>query len=716
MPTDTSEVLPFSPLTPVASQMESLQGVQPTQSPTAEQSGTLRSNGTMPTTPATVLDNLPKQTGFGLSNDSVSTLQAIARNSATESAQHSSALASLEKLSNSGNIPTMYHVLAGLAALSGNFGPAIAIQEQKRKATIGKEMFPVMSQINRLKALGKYDEATQLAEDAASRVGPQAPEIVPILNRVATDIGTKQIQLQQEKTLFSILGDTVQKDDVNRSLVDAALKANKGGMILGAAQVGELMSKLVPHIQNVNNQNIRSSLLTGKTTSTPLPEVFDPSSLKGTVGPSVQGETGGTLDQITNTMRTGQPLIANGQVYSKDELQNIITKYQQREAKFEVMSKVPTTPQQNEWLLANGVPPERVATGNVSTVERDKANAYGAQKLKESTLATKQAPLDIPAILGDKPQVVFDKQTGEQVVQASPNDAFRNPDKLAIVDPDKHTKEILPLYRLERKLSVLNEIVPELPSINDPIARATGFVARKLNNIFNFDPRLIEENTLKTVVKSAVEEYANSKGISAARYKELTEPLTGTSVSKEGAVAVLDKLRQYITSDLDLYRNQQQRPSATNAITNTSPIPSIHSAIIKGAQQRGIDPVLALSVIAQESNYNPGAVGPGGDRGLGQFTESTARSRNLDWNRLKTDAQYNLDSSLDYLSELLKTHGPVNGIMRYNGNNPEYVKWVEKWNDNSKRILAGQQAASVIAPVVPSTSTNNKDKWQLAPR
>src|SRR5438105_2179259 len=375
MPIDTQqgEVTPFAPLIPIAQQMESLQctsSAQPASIQSVETPCTLHSNGTMSTAPSTTSDIVPEQLGFGLNKDSVATLQAIARNSAAESQQHNAALSALDKLTNSGNIPTSYHVLATLAALSGNFGPAVAIQEQKRKAAIGKDMFPVLSQINRLKALGKYDEAKQLAEDAASRVGRQAPEIVPILSKIASDISTKQIQLQQEKTWQGIVSDSVPKDDVNRPLVDSWGKALKGGMILGAAQVGELMSKLVPHIQVIKDQIVRSGLLTGQNAAAPMQEVFDPSSLKGTVPASVQGETQLTLDQVANVMRGGPPI--NG--WTKEALQSVIGKYQQREAQIEVGGKVPLTPEYNAALLrVPGMTPERIATRNITPDEAESA-------------------------------------------------------------------------------------------------------------------------------------------------------------------------------------------------------------------------------------------------------------------------------------------------------------------------------------------------------
>lgn len=117
---------------------------------------------------------------------------------------------------------------------------------------------------------------------------------------------------------------------------------------------------------------------------------------------------------------------------------------------------------------------------------------------------------------------------------------------------------------------------------------------------------------------------------------------------------------------------------------------AIHQAIVHGAQQRGINPVLALSLFRQESGYDPSATGKGGEIGLGQWTQRTAKERGLDLNRLRTDWQYNVNASLDYLNDLTKQHGdPLAAVRAYNGGgDPNYVPNVLRWMPDSQRIVA----------------------------
>lgn len=92
---------------------------------------------------------------------------------------------------------------------------------------------------------------------------------------------------------------------------------------------------------------------------------------------------------------------------------------------------------------------------------------------------------------------------------------------------------------------------------------------------------------------------------------------------------------------------------------------SYETSIIEAAKKRNISPAIALSMIGQESSYDPSAVSKKGAVGLGQMIESTARSRGVDFERLKTDPQYQIETSLDYLADLQKYHkGDMNEALQ----------------------------------------------------
>jgi hypothetical protein len=562
--------LPFMPLVPEAvAQAVTDTPMSPVQSMSSaavsETPGTLRNDGTMSTTPATVLDTLPQQEGFGLNKDSVAQLQAIARTSAAESQQHSSALSALDKLSSSGNIPVMYHVLATLAALSGNFGPAIAIQEQKRKAAIGRDMVPVTSQVNRLKALGKYDEATQLLEDAATRVGPQAPEIVPILGKLASDIGTKQIQLSQEKTLWSIVDEQMPKDAPDRRAVNAWGKGLQGGMLLGPEGVGLIMSKLSPHIQRIGNQISRTSLLGGPTQYETAPALFDPASLPSLVASRIQGLTGASLDAITNTMNTGAPLIANGKVLSKDELQQQIATLQREQGQMEIGGKVPLTPEYNAALLrVPGMTPERIATRNILPHESEAARLE--QQNTAELLAT--APIeaanrtDVTKIAGvgytvldvnvDSPG--FGRRQGlitNSQLQANP-DFHAVPEKLV-------TEKIEPALRASDGFNYLRRMYESMatPDINGQSGYSRWFSGAKTTLEQYLGISLSDgtpaETVMRLIVDRSVEQLEATQTVNNEVVQRTKRQLIGAFADPPSALRAVDVMQERIRSDLSRY-------------------------------------------------------------------------------------------------------------------------------------------------------------------
>src|SRR5712691_2924032 len=127
------------------------------------------------------------------------------------------------------------------------------------------------------------------------------------------------------------------------------------------------------------------------------------------------------------------------------------------------------------------------------------------------------------------------------------------------------------------------------------------------------------------------------------------------------AISLEDILLSRAPAATSSYSNAAQKESSIfDAITERGlslsqqdQTDSLHKAVIEGAKKRDIEPDYALAMMQQESGFNPSI----GNGGLGQFTKGTALSRGLDYGRLNTDPQYNIDSSLDYLAALRKSGG-----------------------------------------------------------
>lgn len=764
MATDTQQTdttLPFSPLIPIANQMQSLQNstvplngsqaVQPvaTQSVapvSTEQPGTLRSDGSMPTTPATVLDTLPEQQGFGINKDTVSQLQAIARTSAMESQQHTAALAALDKLSSSGQTPVMQHVLSVMAALNGNFGPAQQIMEQKRKAAIGKSMFPVVAQVNRLKALGRYDEATQLAEDAATRVGPQAPEIVPILSKIAADISTKQIQLQQEKTLLGVLNDAVQKNDVNRKLVDSALKANKGGMVLGADHMGQLMAKLSPHIQVIDNQIIKTGLLTGETTSEPMKAYFDPASLKGTVPASVQGETRLTLDQITNVLRDGPPI--NG--WTKEALQNVISKYQARQAQFEVGGQVPLTPEYNAALLrVPGMTPARIAARDITPDEAEAARLEQQNAgivLAEAPVlaanrvdATKIATSGYTVLNVNPEHLAFGRRQGLMTV----DEMRANPDLYAV--PEKIASEkIEPALRASDGFNYLRRMYEAMatPSIDGTSGYSRWLSGARISLEkylgISLTPDTPAETVMKLIVDRSVEDLEKTQTVNNEVVQRLKAQLIGAFADPDAAIRAVDVMQERVRSDLNRYmlRNGSD-------ISQLSGITSGHdfrgkpqeaairrdTALIadQAAQRFNISPTFLKAILAQESDggvftthragdgYGPMQITHNKVAGGQSTAERAAALLNVPVEKVLSDHATNIMAGAALLSQLLKRHNGNEWLAArdYNGSGSAAEAYASRVTGRKTST-----AVEALAPIVtaPPASPVYKGRLKGIPR
>jgi soluble lytic murein transglycosylase-like protein len=92
--------------------------------------------------------------------------------------------------------------------------------------------------------------------------------------------------------------------------------------------------------------------------------------------------------------------------------------------------------------------------------------------------------------------------------------------------------------------------------------------------------------------------------------------------------------------------------------------------IVKSATKYGIDPMVYASIIATESMYRSGAVNyKSSDYGIAQINKYTAKAYKLNLQRLKYDAQYNLDAGamiLSYMKGRFAKTEPTTWICRYN--------------------------------------------------
>lgn len=109
--------------------------------------------------------------------------------------------------------------------------------------------------------------------------------------------------------------------------------------------------------------------------------------------------------------------------------------------------------------------------------------------------------------------------------------------------------------------------------------------------------------------------------------------------------------------------------------------PRIYSGVLSRIEsERGIEAELLLSLIREESRFNPRAVSPKGAIGLTQLMPFTARKvlgRDVDGMELM-DPELNMEIGAKYLSDLLREfRDPVLALAAYNAGPHRVRKWIE---------------------------------------
>ncbi len=179
-----------------------------------------------------------------------------------------------------------------------------------------------------------------------------------------------------------------------------------------------------------------------------------------------------------------------------------------------------------------------------------------------------------------------------------------------------------------------------------------------------------------------------------SRVRQLESMIKAVDVQRQQQTSTLDKNNLQTQMSFKTYLGNMTPPPKIQAVTGSlkDQCDAIQPLVQKYASQYGVDPQLVISVIRQESGFNPNAVSKCGAQGLMQLMPTTAKNLGVS---NPFDPEQNLAGGVKLLSTLLqKYQGNValalaaynaggQAVARYNGIPP-----YQETQNYVRRILA----------------------------
>ena len=104
-----------------------------------------------------------------------------------------------------------------------------------------------------------------------------------------------------------------------------------------------------------------------------------------------------------------------------------------------------------------------------------------------------------------------------------------------------------------------------------------------------------------------------------------------------------------------------------HASKTANSIPNRKEVVRQAACSEGVPPDLALAIIDYESNFENGVRGKAGEIGASQILPTTIELFKFDQEKLSKDYEYNIQSGMKVMKNLLDQFSKENAIRAYNG-------------------------------------------------
>lgn len=488
----------------------------------------------------------------------------------------------------------MPHVLAVAAALKGNFGPAIALQQQKEQTSIGRAMIPVLANINELKNNGKLEEAYAAAEQAAASAGDRAPEVSRILQASVADIGRRQQEWSHLKHFADMRMDMINidaqkkgtkpQDDIRYTQTKALMKMAKERSNVSEAMLNEFGVEGRVATQNVGGSIIQSTPASVAVSQQPVQHHTQPSDIHGLIADRLAGVYGLDPANLTNAMN-GQDIIVNGKTVPTPPtltaaIRADVSQWQGVRSEVALGEKFPPSPPAVEQMRKDGIKNLQIAMGaaGMSQGEIDKAFEGQIQREERLRRADLIAKLHVPVGSLDNKHII-DVRTGVEHPHMTQAEAYANPNRYPVLN-DNTVGLAKTFYKTANHLELLKTIADSLPSADAPLARVANTVNRELNSRLGTNPSYTYAQTLQAVLHRDVEGYFNSRGVDTTEFQRLAGQLTGPNATKQGFLEAHRALTELMQNDYQLLLNQntdENMPKSLKQPTTQQQTPQVQA-------------------------------------------------------------------------------------------------------------------------------------------
>ena len=528
------------------------------------------------------------------------------------------------------------NALAIGALLTGNFGPMIQLEEQKRKTAIGQLATPYILEATDLSHQGKHEEAQNVINTAVGKFGQRAPEVMqlfkPVIEKISKDQTNWRDMQGVAKWAKMAIPDNAHPDMVN--FRDFAQEAVKNRTLVSSSLLENLYTKAFPHQQMINGQALQQGGLNPAVIATPLPNVLMPKDVGGAVGELLSQRTGLQVPIINDVLnlKEGMPPVAlpsGGSIaFGSPAHQRLLSEWQgqaQTRAELELTKDQPKRPEVIEGLHQEGVSNLEINTGTYPLHKLDRALLRAqADKISVASAPERVKMEQNPFVALDKNATAVNARTGLPIRSAlSYDESKRLGDPILWLPNEVFKTQYAPAMEA---LKGFDKLEPFIESLGNPDTWGKRFDSGAFRWVTDRFGIAVAKNAeaskvLQDVLNKSIEETMSKAGVDVndvevGRIKAL---VTGIGADPAGARTAIAEMKQRIqdrilrqTGEAGLTTGGAGTPAVTNPRGGTVPVttvaPTPAAGVTPGAQYRQPDGSFQPS---GTSAFRPGKRPPG---------------------------------------------------------------------------------------------------------